>query len=88
MLTTDRHLVVVIDLQCVQDDQPAPAATVFPNVSLAEVLAEVFTQVLLAEEAGDQQQRLLLFPQAKSLLDAGMMERLADHLDLCKEVSG
>lgn len=48
-------------------------------------------QVLAAEQAeGAQkgQQRLLLFPQAKTLYDAGAMERLADHLDICKEVGG
>lgn len=28
-----------------QDGQPTPEATVFPHVALAEVLAEVFTQV-------------------------------------------
>lgn len=28
-----------------QEGQPAPEATVFPHVALAEVLAEVFTQV-------------------------------------------
>jgi hypothetical protein len=74
-----------------QEGQPVPEATVYPHVALAEVLAEVFTQVLEAEEQkGDKkgQQRLLLFPQAKGLYDAGMMERLADHLDLCKEVGG
>lgn len=28
-----------------QEGQPAPEATVFPHVALAEVLAEMFTQV-------------------------------------------
>lgn len=39
-----------------------------------------------ADKEKKGQQRLLLFPQAKMLYDAGMMEQLADHLDLCKEV--
>ena len=40
-------------------------------------------QVEGAQKGG---QRLLLFPQTKGLYDAGTMERLVDHLDICKEV--
>jgi len=67
---------------------PTPKATTFHHASLAEVLAEVFDQVLKAEKAEKgipPPQHLLLFPDAESLYDGHLMRQFGDHLDLCKE---
>eukprot|EP00624_Nannochloropsis_granulata_P000486 evm.model.NODE_11841_length_10854_cov_33.637367.1 len=71
-----------------QDVGPTPKATKFHHASLAEVLAEVFDQVLKAEKAEKgvpPPQHLLLFPDAESLRDGNLMRQFGDHLDLCKE---
>ncbi len=65
-----------------------PQATSFPHASLAEVLAEVFDQVLKADNAEKgvpPPQHLLLFPQAQVLYEGPLMRQFGDHLDLCKE---
>ena len=71
-----------------QDVGPTSKATTFHHASLAEVLAEVFDQVLKAEKAEKgvpPPQHLLLFPDAESLYDGHLMRQFGDHLDLCKE---
>lgn len=71
-----------------QDVGPTPKATTFSHGSLAEVLAEVFDQVLKAEKAEKgvlPPQHLLLFPEAEALYDGKLMRQFGDHLDLCKE---
>ena len=75
-----------------QEGQAAPPpATVYPHTSLAEVLGEVFDQVLAVERADKAspekaQGRLLLFPECAALREGKAMQRFGDHLDLCKEV--
>lgn len=71
-----------------QDGGGLAKATIFQHASLAEVLAEVYDQVLKAEKAekgAPPPEHLLLFPQAEQLYDGQMMRQFGDHLDLCKE---